>query len=401
MKLRRPARLLATVSGLAICAAGCGGKRGTINLGIVVSQTLDPFFHAASAQFTIGGVLQTKPVTNGHFTLSFDEKPPKVSEPIIVEALDSSGAILGYGQTPPISLTAGGQNDSYGVWVGGPGTMNLSAAGAVLPNPRTDLGSFSAVGLGVMFAGGRAADGANVADCALYDVYTNTVIAPSPMTAARAGATGIASAPQGVLFGGITTDGSAVATAEIFSPLSASGLGAWSPVPVTGTAPAPAAYAVGVLLGSGTELIAGGADGTGKAENSSTLVTTGASVSMTAGGKMQSARYHHCGAAAKFPDATGALFVGGIEAGSQEGVAEKFVGSFAPVTLAGLPNLWDATATSVDGGNGVLVIGGTIPDAVTGVRTATSNVYYIQTYPSTENPVVNAEWLHRTLTWPV
>ncbi|MEO6954851.1 MAG: hypothetical protein ABI321_23830 [Polyangia bacterium] len=398
MKLRTSTRLLATASGIALCATGCGGKRGTINLDIVVSQTLDPFYHAALAQFTIDGVTKTAAVTGSHFTFSFDEKPPKVSEPLIVEALDSTGTVLGYGQTPPISLTAGGQNDSYGVWVGGPGTMNLSASGAVLPYARTELGAFSAVGLGAMFAGGRGPTSADpaatapVADCALYDVFTNTVIAPNSMTSARAGGSGIASAPQGVIFGGLTTDGSAIATAEIFSPISSSGLGAWTPVPATGNAPAPAAFAVGVLLQSGTQLVAGGEDGAGKAVTSSELVTTGAAVSITANNAMQSARYHHCAAAAKFPDGDGALFVGGITAGSQEGIAEKFVGgNFTTVALLDLPNLWDATATSINTSTGVLVIGGTIPDPVTGVRTATSNVYYIQTYPTTSNPVVLTE----------
>lgn len=376
----------------ALCTTACGGKRGTINLDIVVSQTLDPFFNAASARFTIGAVTKTSSVSGGHFTLSFDEKPPKIAVPLVVEALDASGTVLGYGQTPPISLTAGGQNDSYGVWVGGPGTMNLAAPGAVLPNPRTDLAAFSSVGLGAMFAGGRGPDGTPVADCALYDVYTNSVIAPNHMTSARAGAAGVASAPQGVIFGGITTDGSAVATAEIFSPVGANGLGSWAPVPVNGAPPSPSAYAVGILLGSGSQLIAGGADGAGEPINTATLVTTGAtggSVGLTSTAPMQAARYHHAGAAAKFPDGAGGLFIGGIADGAAGGTAEKFVGgSFAPVALAGLPNLWDATATTINMTTGVLVIGGTIPDPVTGVRRATSNVYYIQTYPTTEPPVL-------------
>ena len=383
MKLRTA--FLAT----ALCTTACGGKRGTINLDIVVSQTLDPFFHAASAQFTIGGVTKTATVTASHFNLSFDEKPPKISAPLVVKALDATGAVLGYGQTPPISLTAGGQNDSYGVWVGGPGTMNLAAAGAVLPNPRTDLAAYNAVGLGAMFAGGRGADGAPVADCAIYDVFTSGVIAPNRMTTARAGGSGIASSPQGIVFGGITTDGSTVGTAEIFTPISSDGLGAWAPVPVSSTAPPPSSYAVGVLLGTGTQLITGGSTASGDPQKSATLVTTGATVSITGTNPMQSARYHHAGARATFPDGDGALFVGGIAAGSQEGIAEKFVGgSFTTVALVGVENRWDATMTPVTGG--VLLVGGTVPDSVTGARTATSSVVYIQTNP-TANPVVNAE----------
>jgi hypothetical protein len=362
-----------------LLAAACGGKKGTVEIDIVVSPLDDPFTFAAQARFTIGDQMQSVPVTNGHFSFSIDLDPPKDAEPIIVEALDSAGNVIGHGQTPALALQPIDQGP-FSVWVGRPGTV--AAARAALAAGRTEIAAFGATGLGVMFAGGRDATGAALANTAVYDVYTHAIIQSEdgslkPMTTPRAGAAATASSPRGIVYGGaqstgIGTAGGALASGELFDP---SGGGLWSAVPAS--AATDAAYAPQTtILGSGSALVSGGLSATGDAITSALLISTSGTITLTPLSPMVAKRYRHASGAARFPDGDGALLIGGLADGDPGPPVERLIGqAFTTFTANGVENRWDATATALSGG--VLLVGGTIPGA--SGRVATTSVVFIPT----------------------
>jgi hypothetical protein len=369
------------IAGVGAAALGCGGKKGTIQLDIVVSPLDDPFTFAAEARFTVGPQMKSVPVTNGHFDFSLDQQPPKDPAPVIVEALDSAGNVIGHGQTPPLSLAPVDQGP-FAVWVGRPGTV--AAARAVLPAGRTEMAAFGATGLGAMFAGGRDASGAPLANTAVYDVFTHQLIKSEdgslkPMSTPRAGAAAVPSSPRGIVFGGaqstgLGTAGGALSSGELFDP---SGGGLWAAVP--SDSPPQATYAPNtIVLGSGSGLVSGGLSAAGTRITSALLISTSGTVTLTPlMMPMVAARARHAVGAARFPDGDGALLIGGLADGDPGPVVERLIGqAFTTFTATGVENRWDASATGVPGG--VLLVGGTIPD-MTGARTATTSVVFLPT----------------------
>jgi len=199
--------VLAALALMAITA--CGGKSGTLTLNIVVAPGDDPFADAASVRFSVGtdgAHVTTVPVSMGHFTYKISFKPNDKAGPVLVEALDNAGAVIAYGQTPFLLLSAIDQGP-ISVWVGRPG--RVAAAAAALPKPITETASTYVPGLGVLYDGGRDATGTVIADTEVYDVFTQAVIQTSPMQAARAGgiAASLPGGVQSVAYGGATSTG--------------------------------------------------------------------------------------------------------------------------------------------------------------------------------------------------
>lgn len=379
--MKRAFASFVVVSTLGLIGLGCGGKKGTIQLDIVVSPIDDPFANGVSeVRFTIGPQMKSVPVTGGHFDFSLDQEPPKTPAAIVVEALDSAGKLVAHGQTPPISLTPVDQGP-FAVWVGRPGA--IAAAAVQLPSARTEMAAFGATGLGAMFAGGRDATGAALSNTVVYDVYTQALIKSEDgnlpqMSTPRAGASAVPSSPRGVVFGGAQAAGlgatmGALSSGELFDP---TGGGLWAAVPAD-SAPDARSHANTILLGSGSGLISGGLNASGGPINTAMLVSTGGTSRITPiMMPMVAFRRGHAVAAARFPDGDGAVLVGGLVDGDPNTIVERLIGqSFTAFTAAGVENRWDATLSPMSGG--VLLVGGTINDGTS--RKATKSVVFIPT----------------------
>jgi hypothetical protein len=342
-------------------AAGCGGKSGTLTLSIVVSPGDDPFVDASQVRFTVGDAMHvtTVPVAGGHFTYKFSSKPIDTPGPVLVEALDSAGNLVARGTTPNLLLSAIDQGP-VAVWVGRPG--RTAPAAAMLPAPVAEMASTNIPGLGILYAGGRGADGNPVADTSVYDVYTHAVIATAKMQKARAsGISGSVASVRGVVFGGSTSPGfgsfaSVDGTMELFDPTVGVGVFAALPVDAIGAR----AYANGTTLATGSILVSGGVDANGELLGNAGLVNPDGAIKLTQiASPMAAARVGHAVAAAKFPDGDGAILFGGLKVGSTGGpVAERLVGqSFAAYDVGAVENRVQATATKMPSGD-ILILGG-------------------------------------------
>ena len=369
-----------------LAIAACGGKSGTLTLNIVTSPGDDPFVDAATVRFTVGtdGThVTTVPVSMGHFNYKISFKPNDMTGPVLVEALDANGMVVAHGQTPYVLLSAVDQGP-IAAWVGRPG--HVAPAAAALPKGIAEMASTYVPGLGILYAGGRDATGAALADTAVYDVFTHGIIATAPMEKARAG--GIAASAgtdsvQAMVYGGATSNGfgdfsTVDGTLELFDPTV--GTGVWAALPVDTFA--ARAYPTKVVLSSGAVLISGGVDASGNALASAGLINvSGAIMLTTLSGPMVAARVGHVGAAATFPEGAGAILFGGLPPGAAgQPVAERTVGqSFSQYDVGALPNRDNATATQMANGD-VLILGG---KTATGVEQSG-----IVITPSTSPPTV-------------
>jgi hypothetical protein len=343
------------VSILLVLLAGCGGKNGSLPLEIVVSPVDDPFLDATQVKFTIGDAshVKTVPVTAGHFNFSLEGAPISNPEPVIVEALDAAGHVVAHGRTPPLPLVAVDQQ-TVSVWVGRPG--KVAAARDDLHAARSESASINIPGLGVLYAGGRGADGNPLASTRLYSIFFHKVIETSDMSLARAGAVAAPSnGVRAVVWGGASAMGT-LASAELFDPTVGNGL--WAAVPSDPIA--PRAHPDVTVLGSGAALISGGVDDSGAPVGTAALVANQAMARVSAiSGPMAAPRAGHAVAAAKFPDGDGALLFGGLAPGVSGPVAEKLIGqTFTAIDLPpNVENRTAATATQLASGD-VLILGG-------------------------------------------
>jgi hypothetical protein len=388
----------------------CGGKTGTLTVGIVVSPGDDPFNDAASVRFTVGDSshVSSAPVSMGKFSYKLSLKPLASPGPIIVEALDSMGNVIARGITPSLPVQA--VDAQVAVWVGRVGRVQPAAAQLVVPvqvkdaqgnvtvrndpSPRSELAAVNVPGLGVVFAGGRDSDGNALVKSAVYDIYTHDVIATADMSKARAGAAmAPAAGDKAAVFGGASSAGAGTfgapdGTIDLFDPTV--GVGVWAALPED--AFAARSLANGTLMLSGSTLISGGADGNGTPLGSAAVVNPDGAVRLTAlASAMAAPRLGHAVAPAKFPDGDGAILFGGLAAGTSGPVAERLVGqSFSGYDLGAVDNRVHATATLMPSGD-VLVLGGTTADGVQ----ASGLVITPGLMPPTVTPLANALSLPR------
>lgn len=345
--------------------SGCGGKKGSLALKIVVGANDDPFEVAKQVRVTVGTHVKTADVNGGKFNLKVEFKPLKDPAPILVEALDANGAVFASGKTPPLPLVAGTSTE-IAVWVGRPGT--IVPAKAVLPSARTEMATATVQGLGAILAGGREATGGPIASTVIYNIYTHSIIETTPTLQARAGAVATGSTgARAIVFGGSTMGSigafeAPLATGELFDPSVGNGL--WTPVPVEPTD--ARSFANATVLTSGATLVSGGLGATGGRLNSAAFLQTdsGTARQTAISTPMAAARVGHAVATARFPDGDGAILFGGLGADAATGiVAERLIGqSFSAYDL-GLPNRDFASATTLPDGS-VLITGGLGPSGV-------------------------------------
>ena len=128
----------------------CGGKSGTLTLNLVTSPGDDPFADAAQVRFTVGAMgehVTSVPVSMGHFSYKVSFKPDDMTGPVVIEALDASGAVVAHGHTPYLLLSAVDQGP-ISAWVGRPG--RVAPAAAMLPKAIAETSSAYIPGLGVL-----------------------------------------------------------------------------------------------------------------------------------------------------------------------------------------------------------------------------------------------------------
>jgi len=374
---------------LSLALAGCGGKKGTIELDIVFSATSNPLGFGDkieiiagphSGETTVGGTMD-KPT----YSLSFSESPPKSAYNLVMQVLDGSNNIVAYGETPLITLNPVDQGP-FGVWLGVPGTVAPQSAKLDM-GPATMMAGCNVNGLGGVLAGGYTtgtSGGPNVPTTTtyVYDVFTSNIIDTAALTTARAGAVAIGATGKGVVFGG-TSDTppslKSIASAEAFDPTSG-GAGQWVTFATTGM---PGATAFGsITLANGSGLVTGGYDQNGSLTASSSLVQVGSTLGVSANSApLNGPRAHHASA----PIGTGtssAIVIGGLADGdTMHSIVELYNGTaFINASAPGLPNLWYATATPVNGS--VFVFGGTVGS--TGMAT---NGAYLISQSATSNAV--------------
>jgi hypothetical protein len=378
---------------LLLAVSGCGGKKGTLALSIVVSPTKDPFTNAANVKFTIGDAnhVKTVPVSNGHFDASIEIDPLSTPGAVTIEAFDASNNLIAHGKSPILTLQP--INQTVAIWVGRPG--DIAPANAALPRPLAEFAAANSPGLGIVIAGGRTTDGKVVAETSIYDVLTQSIIPPQPtdpndatggippLKNARAGAVaGISMGQNVVVMGGSGANGFGAngmrpsTVAESFSPQGS--YGNWSSL----QQPAPVgSFAEVTTLGSGNTLATGGLDeNNNRLDTAALLIASGTTALNALSTPMAAPRAGHAVSAVKFPEGEGALVVGGLAAASTGPVAERLVGqSFSAYDVPGLENRIDATATTLSNGS-VLVLGG----AINGVAVSTG----VLIDPSTTPPGV-------------
>jgi hypothetical protein len=359
----------------------CGGKSGTLTLNLVTSPGDDPFADAAQVRFTVGAMgehVTVVPVSMGHFSYKVSFKPDDMTGPVVIEALDSGGAVVAHGQTPYLLLSAVDQGP-ISAWVGRPG--RVAPAAAMLPKAIAETTSAYIPGLGILYAGGRDPSGTALSDTSVYDVFTHAIIVTSPMEKVRAGAVAMPlSNVHAAVYGGATSAGFGMSSAvdgslELFDPTV--GVGVWAALPVD-TFPARA-YPTKIILAQGAILVTGGVDASGNAQASAGLVNFDGAITLTTvSGPMAAARVGHAGAAAKFPEGDGALLFGGLPTGTTgQPVAERVVGqSFSAYDVGAQPNRTGATATTMPTGD-VLILGG-----ATSTGAQSSGVVITPTSPS-------------------
>lgn len=360
MKIR-PRILLASAVLLAITTA-CGGKSGTISLKAVTSPSDDPFGDAATVRVVVGSNVMTMStaVMAGHFTLSVPSTPGNGTTIITIEALDTAGNVIAWGQTPQV-LTSPVDQGPYGVWVARPGTVRPAATSFTVA--RSEMAATNITGLGALFAGGREPGASAVTNASVYDVYTSTIIDVANMNQARAGAVLTPSSTiQAIAFGGVEQQGlgmsgTAINNAELFDPSSGNGL--WAAVMnAANQTIQPAGYSMSAQVGLALTVAGGLADN--KKVKGSTIVVTGSTPLVTQGGDMLAARAFGGMAPAMFPEGAGAIVFGGLDPGSTAPVAERVVGTaFMDYSqgFAGIDNRTDLVAIALSDGR-VLFAGG-------------------------------------------
>ena len=167
---------------------GCGGRKGTLSVDILVPEGADPFTNATQAVITVGDpplMQRIVPVSGGRFeaSIQFDLKSGRaLTGPVIVEARDGSGRILGYGRTPVLALVP--IDEVVTVWVGRPGYAGRSSAN--LARGRVGLSAGPIPRLGVLLAGGTS-NGAAVGDAEVYHQYTHTILKAESLPTPRSG----------------------------------------------------------------------------------------------------------------------------------------------------------------------------------------------------------------------
>ncbi len=433
----------------AVTQPGCSQKTMITVKVVTPPGAADPFMNAAMARLTLGDKQNAAAVTSGKFEVNVDIDKPAMSDllQVVVEALDSSGAVVGRGQTPKFDSS----NTDVTVYVNRQGQVgatdlrlpdDLLTAGS--SRGRRDLMGAALLGrqvsppepaIGALLVGGAADDGSLASEALIYRMLTHQIIdagAPSSAGAPsvpRRGGVLVASgdtvaSQQALLWGGSTTGGMLLTTADKFDPGVSTLAMVWGhPDAQYADAGPPGAYAPSAGQLSALTLVCGGsgvapgqATGdpqlaqavvikrnpapTDSADQTTRLGVTRIPADKDGNGPMQAPRYQHSVTATG--DGGAALIFGGLSAADSAAgmkpVAELFTAgtntfvpfSFMPVTSTP-PSRRGHIAARLR--NGQILIGGGFSYDIAGQKTVLGSALIIDTAAHTVQTIPQASFL--------
>lgn len=428
---------------------GCSNKTMITVKVVTPPGAADPFMNATMARLTLGDKQNAAAVTSGKFEVNVDIDAPAMTDllQVVVEALDGSGAVVGRGQSPKFDPT----NTEIAVFVNRQG--QVGATELRLPDDlitvgsargRRDLMGAALIGrqvsppepaIGALLVGGAADDGSLPNEALIYRVLTHQIIdagAPSSAGAPsvpRRGGVLIPSADtvasqQALVWGGSTTGGTLLTTADKFDPGVSTLAMVWGhPDAQYADAGPPGAYApsagqVGAmtLVCGGTGVAPGQMTGdpqlaqavlvkrnaapTDSADQSTRLGVTRIPADKDGNGPMQAARYQHSVTAVG--DASAALIFGGLSAtdsaAGSKPVAELFTigtNTFVPFTFmpAAMTPASRRGHIAARLRNGQILIGGGFSYDIAGQKTVLGSALIIDTAAHTVQTIPQASFL--------
>ncbi|MCE9579016.1 MAG: hypothetical protein K8W52_38180, partial [Deltaproteobacteria bacterium] len=194
-----------------LALAACDGASGTFTVSLVTapgSQVLDNVVTARLVLSAPRTVVESSRAADGSFALSLDVDASGAAGTLLFEGVDTSGAILAVGETPPLPIAA--VDAAIRIYVAAP--RSFAAAPVALTAPRAEVATAS-LAYGELIAGGVDSSGAASADVVIYNAYTHDFQVGVPLPAARAGASAFGGTSGAVyLFGGDDPAGAPTST---------------------------------------------------------------------------------------------------------------------------------------------------------------------------------------------
>ncbi|HEY4239207.1 MAG TPA: kelch repeat-containing protein [Kofleriaceae bacterium] len=217
---------------VAAALCGCGGSTGTLSIGFTGAPGANLLAGAQSLRVVLTNPSQTYTIarTSDGFDLDFDFGATSNTGQLEVTALDAGGAVVAYGETPPLPLDA--VTAAVSIYLGAP--LSIGASPAALATAAGSVGA-AVLPYGAVIAGGADASDAPVTDLGVYNAYDHTLTAGVAMPSALVDAAMTAtSGGQVYLFGGL--DASGAETSQLWRfDTTVSPAGEWITVDATTT----------------------------------------------------------------------------------------------------------------------------------------------------------------------
>lgn len=163
---------LLVYAGLLALLSSCGGEEGTISILVIGAPDSEILPRINLLRATLSNpdkVFEGERDSEGKLGLAIDLDADGRNAQLVVEGLDASGELIAVGRVGPLPLGAIDANIT--VYLGPP--LGLAEAPVSLSAPRSSMGS-AAASFGVLFAGGRDADGV-VANVEVYNTYLHSM----------------------------------------------------------------------------------------------------------------------------------------------------------------------------------------------------------------------------------
>jgi uncharacterized protein (TIGR00251 family) len=203
---RKTVRVAGVRAAVLAALLGACGHSGTIDITVVTAPGSHILDTVTDARLTLSlplTVVNAPRNPDGTFTLSLDVTADGPDGDVTFEGLDTTGAVVAYGRTPPLPIAA--VDAQIAIDVAAP--RSFTEAPVSLDSPRTDMGA-GLLDYGVLLAGGRDASGAPIPGLVIYNAYDHSLQAGIDMPAPRAGiAVGTSTDGFAYLFGGTDAGG--------------------------------------------------------------------------------------------------------------------------------------------------------------------------------------------------
>jgi hypothetical protein len=204
---------------LAVVFAACT-QSGTISVTLVESPSSTLLDSVETLQLTLTDPLTTQTTTRvgSGFAISFDVDANESAGQLIAEGMDGSGNLIAAGESPLFPVDA--VDASVALFMAPPNSITASP---VVLDPALDEVAIGEISYGVLFAGGRDASGVANDTVFIYDGFSHTSQAGTPLPDPRAGlAMGIEAGEYAFMFGGTDANGSAQANDWYFDTTASS-----------------------------------------------------------------------------------------------------------------------------------------------------------------------------------